>query len=163
MGADAWGSLPNSDLGIWDEFIIPTHHFLREILGGEIGVGYAGYWGESLAPDPRAFVQRKLAVLGPGFGGCVFGLDPDLGRRGSEWFVATAQQFQRGLVLGIGSDLLYEGPLRDIALKIGQCVRPAREKKVPLSIFFAQVRWDTPPAHVHAAVEAVRRSAMENP
>ncbi len=162
LGVDAWGSLPNSDLRIWDEFIIPTYHFLVDSLEGEIAVGQAGYWGESLVPTPREFAARKLAVIGPGFNGCVFGLDPDVARLGSEWFAYTANHFQRGLVLGIGSDLLYEGSPRAIALKIGQSIRSAREKKVPVTIFLTQVRWDTPAAHIHAAVDAVRRSALRD-
>jgi hypothetical protein len=154
MGADAWGSLPNADLETWDRFIIPIYRYLKEILADEIPVGFVGYWGESLTSNPCGFINRKIEVAGPSFGGSVVAMDPDVERLGPIFFAHAARKLGRPLILGVDAALLRNGTPPDIARRVENYVESAKKEQVPVSILLADVSGDTPPENVLAAIGA---------
>lgn len=154
QGVDAWGSLPNTDLQIWDEFIIPIYEYLRELLTGEIAVGFVGYWGESLCADAWEFIKRKLYVCGPCFWGGIIATDPDLKYLGLETFARIARAYGRKLILGIGAEELYQGPPEAIAARINQYKSLMGPEQPPINLFLAHIIAETPPENIRAAVQA---------
>lgn len=161
-GADAWASVPHLTLEMIREFVLPYTERLRERCGP---VTTGGYWGESHLPRPEELMALKVILLG---GEGLVGQDPDLYLLGPERFVAFARQKGVPLRLGLDARLLRDGPIEAIVERVRAYIRagtaggtPTRAR--PLAFSFNSVPADTPPAHVMAAVAAVKQLAAVSP
>jgi len=153
--ADAWGSLPNVDLRIFEEFVIP---YIERLDDGAqqfgIRVSGAGYWGESCLQQPLKLLEAKAQIsryspLG------LTGLDPDVDILGPEIFKDAAVKYDLPLVLGIDALLLNNGPVKAIIERVKRYIK-AGAPGGRFAILFNNIPAHTSPRHIHTAVEAVR-------
>lgn len=147
FAADAWASPPNIDQQIQEELVVPYVKRLKDATG----VSSQGQWGQSYLPDPERFLETQLEMGMP-----VTGLDPDAERLGPEMFKAFATRNRAPLTFGLSPLLLRDGPVERIVERVRHYVRIGAPGG-RFFLFLNNVPADTPPAHVQAAVDAVKR------
>jgi uroporphyrinogen-III decarboxylase len=153
--ADAWGSLPNVDLRIFEEFVVPYLKRLDEAAQQfGIRVSGAGYWGESCLQQPQKLLETKAQISGCSPLG-LLGLDPDVETLGPELFKDAAVKYDLPLVLGVNALLLNNGPVKAIIERMKRYIK-AGAPEGRFAILLNNIPAHTPPRHIHAAVEAVR-------
>lgn len=153
--ADAWGVLPNVDLRIFEEFVIPYIKRLDEAVQ-EFGlrVSGAGYWGESCLKQPRKLLEAKAQISGCSPLGLI-GLDPDVEKVGADLYKEVAVKYDLPLVLGIDALLLNNGSVKAIIERVKRYIK-AGAPEGRFAILLNNIPAHTPPKHIHTAVEAVR-------
>lgn len=148
-GSDAWASPPMITLDMMDEYVIPYTRRLRQNNGDKVVT--RGNWGEAHSRDAERFMSQKL-TCSPGF---LSVLDPDLDGIGPDRAKAFAQRENAFIVAGVDARLLMEGPTEAIVTRIRHYIDVlARDGRG--AIYLNQIATETPPAHIHAAVAAVR-------
>jgi len=149
LGADALASLPIINPDMVEEFALGYSVKLRELIGN---VGLFGWWGDSYAADPEIIFNLKLTAS-PVYFYC---LDPDAFIIGPDKIKDFADRHDRPLILGIDCQLLVDGPISAIIERAKAYVRIGN-KGGRLTIFLNAIPSETPPDHVVAAVEAIKR------
>ncbi|MBI1986987.1 MAG: hypothetical protein HYS70_01390 [Nitrospinae bacterium] len=149
VGADAWSAPPLIDLQIQEEYIVPYALRLQEKVPGAFVMQG---WGASAFSEPERFLETLLRMNVP----YIYAMDPDPERIGPERYKSFAAAHDRPLSLGIDADLLRDGPIERIVERIRRYVR-AGALGGRFSFFLNAIPADTPPAHVQAAIAAVRQ------
>lgn len=149
LGADAWSAPPIIDLRIQEEFIVPYAQRLQEKAAGAFVMQG---WGFSSFAEPERFLETLLRMKIP----YIYGMDPEPERLGPEPFKAWSVKHGLPLCLGIHSDLLRDGPVEAIAERVRNYVR-AGAPGGRFFFFLNDIPADTPPAHIHAAIAAIRQ------
>ncbi len=152
MGADAYASLPNTNVEILKEFCLPYIQRLKTNVGK---VSSRGWWGESyLAGDPPKldeFMDMKLN-LSPSY---YLALDPDVTKMGVSLFKDFTTQNQTPLMVGIGATVLETGTVDTILEKTKECVEQGAQGGRFL-IMLNDLPKDVSPVNIHAAVYGVK-------
>ena len=149
LGADAWSAPPIIDLRIQEEFIVPYALRLQEKAAGAFVLQG---WGFSSFAEPERFLETLLRMNIP----YIYGMDPEPERLGPEPFKAWAVKHGLPLCLGIHSDLLRDGPVEAIVERVRKYVKVGAPGG-RFFFFLNDIPADTPPAHVHAAIAAIRQ------
>ena len=110
-GQDAWTAIPNVNVKIMEEVIIPSFKELQDLLGN-LYLSMLG--GARYLKDPTRFLDIQLA-LNPVL---VKGLDPDTEALGPEFFRDYANKKDIDLLLGIEPNILMDGSLEEIDRRI---------------------------------------------
>lgn len=149
LGADAWAALPNIDLAIQEAYVVPYALRLQEVVPGAFTLQG---WGASSCAEPERFLETLLAMRIP----YIYGMDPDPQRLGPQFFKAFAVRHGLPLSLGIDADLLRDGPIERIVERVRAYLQAgAPGGKFSLSLNYVPA--DTPPAHIAAAMAAVKQ------
>jgi len=153
--ADAWASIPNVSLDMFEEFVAPYIKTLNKSVGDpSFHIGGVGYWGESYIKDPVDFMKTKIRLTPEDYPSIQCG-DPDIERLGPKIFKDTAEEQGVNLDFGIDAKLIHSGPVEAIIERVKQYIRvgaPGGRFTMSLPCIPAT----TPAEHVHAAVAAVR-------
>ncbi len=153
MGADAYASLPITNPVIIEEFALAYVLRLRESVGN---VSARGWWGERFVKDdPEGlthFMNMKRDAAMPGY---YLALDPDIETVGLEVFRKYVDDNNMPLMFGIEATLVSEGPLERIVDRVKNYIRAGGEEG-RLLLFLNEITKDTPPEHVHGAVQAAK-------
>jgi uroporphyrinogen decarboxylase len=150
VGVEAWASLPLVTMEILEEFFVPYVRRLQAICG-EVEVPVGGMWGESYLKDPLPFLKLKLEM---GRGRDLSGFDPDVCKLGPELYKRLALENDVPLRLGIDGHLVRDGPVEALVSRIEYYLRVGAPGG-RFSMFLNVIPMDTPPEHIHAAVQAV--------
>jgi hypothetical protein len=151
-GADALASLPITNPEIIENYALGYVEALRNDIGH---VGVSAWWGERYLKTPEELMSLKLR----GSPASLRGYDPDVYAAGPERFAVFAASRGAGVRLGIDSSLLTRGAPGEVVERAKQYARAVQGNVSP-GIFLNEVTRETPSAHVHAAVNAVRRSGL---
>jgi uroporphyrinogen-III decarboxylase len=150
VGVEAWASIPLVTLDILEEFLVPYVRRLQEICG-EVEVPLGGMWGESCLKEPLRFLKLKLAL---GRGRDLSGFDPDVNVLGPELYKRVATEHGVPLRLGVDGHLVRNGPLEELVRRVKYYVRVGAPGG-RFFMFLNVIPMDTPPQHIHAAVETI--------
>jgi uroporphyrinogen-III decarboxylase len=153
MGADAYASMPITNIGIIREFALNYVLRLRKNVGN---VSARGWWGERCARNKPGkldeFMAMKLEAANPGY---YLALDPDIEIVGIETVRAFADEHNVPLMLGIETKLVSEGPVEKIVDRIRRYIEEGG-RNGRLLLFLNEIPKEAPPEHVHAAVHAAK-------
>jgi hypothetical protein len=149
LGADAWAAPPNIDLKIQEEFIVPYALRLQEAIP-EAFVMQG--WGASYFQEPEKFMETLIRMKIP----YIYGMDPDPARLGCLFYKEFANKHNLTLSLGIQDLLLRDGPIEAIVDKIRSYIKTGAPGG-RFNIFLNYIPADTPPAHVKAAIAAIKQ------
>ncbi len=163
-GADAWAAFPNLSTELIEENVLPWNLRLLQ-KGAEIGVyaataGTADYFEER----PEKFdadILKKCLELGVR-SQCAPVVFMGMGRW-QHYPLEPVLEFARELkekqdkpvmvMAGINARVLRDGPVSEIIRYVKRMI-DTFAPEFNLNIFLASIPADTPPAHVHAAVQA---------
>jgi uroporphyrinogen-III decarboxylase len=146
-GRDAWASPPLITLDMMDEYVVAYTERLRNKLGDKVIV--RGHWGDAKSRDIERFFTQKLKCSP----GSLSVLDPDLYEIGPERVKSYANKNNAFVTAGVDAELLKNGPIEAIVERIKLYIdKMARDGRC--MIHLNQIPDDTPPDHIHAAVEA---------
>ena len=152
MGADAYASLPNTNVEILEEFCLPYIQRLKTNVGK---VSSRGWWGESYltgTPDKLSRFMGMKLNLSPSY---YLALDPDVTKMGVSLFKDYATQNRTPLMIGIGATDLENGTVETILERtreiIGQGAAGGR-----FLILLNDLPKDVSPVNIHAAVHGVK-------
>jgi hypothetical protein len=154
-GADAGASPPIVSLPILEEFVFP---YLARVDAQAGGVSGVGYWGYSCFASQPAQLRRMLTLMAAASPGLLMCVDPDVAITGPEPYVAFAVAREMGLMLGLDTVLLQDGPIDSIVERCRRYVEAGSEAK-RLVMFLNDVSVNTPPENVHTAIAAIRHFA----
>lgn len=171
FGADAWACFPNLSLDMIEEWVIPYNMRLakRMLRMGIIPIlaGAGDYCEERVELFDRATMQACWRSLCRGVAGrgIVKGMPIMAMGRTQEWPLEWLQEYavsdplrlygKRAILASINARFIREGPEEAIVDYVKRVVDTlGREGR--LFMFFAQIPAATPPAHVHAAVAALK-------
>ena len=147
------GGLPNVDLRIFEEFVVPYLIRLGEAAQQfGIRVSGAGYWGESCLQQPQKLLDQPDIWL---FTARPIRPGSRCQTLGPELFKDAAVKYNLPLVLGVNALLLNNGPVKAIIKQMKRYIK-AGAPEGRFAILLNNIPAHTPPRHIHAAVEAVR-------
>ncbi|MDY7040679.1 MAG: uroporphyrinogen decarboxylase family protein, partial [Chloroflexota bacterium] len=150
-GMDAWASFPIITWDMFEEYVVPYAHLLRDIFDRDgHRVVVAGGWGDIWPPDPVPLLEERIRLQG-----ALRGLDPDVHQLGPELYADIAARHDVALGLGLDSQLIHDGPVEAIVGRVKSYIRAAASRG-RFTLVINNVPGDTPPEHIHAAVTATR-------
>ena len=147
MGADAYASIPVTNLSILEEFALGYIKKLDKQIGG---VEVRGWWGEKNLRDPIKLMELKLQ----GQSSCAIGMDPDVKHIGIQFYKGFAQDRNLPLMIGIDSTLLSQGSKKDIIDRVREYIQLGNSDG-RLLIVLNEVPIECPPDNVHTAMQAI--------
>lgn len=163
-GADAWAAFPNLSPKLIEKYVLPWNLRLLQ-KGAELGVysataGSADYFEER----PEKFdanILKKCLELGVR-SQCAPVVFMGMGRW-QDYPLEPVLEFARELkekqdkpvmvMAGINARVLRDGPVSEIIRNVKRMIDTFAPEFI-LNMFLASIPADTPPAHVHAAVQA---------
>ncbi|RJP31630.1 MAG: hypothetical protein C4536_07510 [Actinobacteria bacterium] len=171
VGADAWACFPNLTLDMIEEWVLPYNARLREIMRREgMAVTFlptGDYCEERPERFDRETMEKCWSAVCRGMVGSLAesGMPVMFMGRTQEWPLEWLQDFalrhatnlygKRAIVASINARFIREGPAEAVVEYVKRAVDVlGREGR--LFFLFAQIPAATPPAHVHAAVAAMR-------
>jgi uroporphyrinogen-III decarboxylase len=153
-GQDAWTAIPNVNLEIMEEVIIPSFRELQDLMGN-LYLSMLG--GARFLKDPNRFLDIQLA-MNPVL---VKGLDPDTEALGPEFFRDYADKKDIDLLLGVGPNILIDGSLDEIGKRIKRYIGVGVTVKNNFILYFNDIPADISPdklKKIFALVKAYRNS-----
>ncbi len=147
VGADAYASLPVTNLSILEEFALGYIKRLNKQIGG---VEVRGWWGEMHLRNPEKLLELKLQ----GHPSYVFALDPDVNHLGLQIFKEFAQKRDLPLMVGIDSTLISHGSKNEIIDRVREYIHLGNSDG-RLLLFLNEVPLECSPDNVHTAVQAI--------
>jgi uroporphyrinogen decarboxylase len=151
---DAWASPPLVSLAIFDEFVLP---YTARVIGTVTppGASWGGIWGCSAIPDWRDLVRRVVASGSTNVR--VFGEDLEARRdiRLDECKRLLAAH-RRGMLCCVTAKLLSRGAPTEIEAQARRLIAGAAPGG-GFTLYGAMVPIETPPANVHAFVQAAKK------
>jgi uroporphyrinogen decarboxylase len=148
-GRDAWASPPLITLDMMDEYVVAYTDRLRDRLG--VNLVTRGNWGDAKCRDIERFFSQKLRCCP----GALSVLDPDLYAVGPERVMKFADAHNASITAGVDAKLLQDGPVEAIVERIKLYIGTLARGRSCM-IHLNQIPAETPPEHIHAAVEACR-------
>lgn len=147
-GTDAWGSPPNVTLDIINDYILK---YVLKLRDEHKSVWSRGYFGESSFANPESFMELKIKLGGRTYQA----FDPDVARLGPKLFKDFTVAKGIPLTIGLDARFLRDGPITALVERVQNYIQVAAPGG-NFIFYLANIPADTPPAHVHAVVEAVR-------
>ncbi len=137
-GADAWVAIPNVNLEIINDIIIPTYLELKGLVGN---VYLALLGGARYLKDPVKFLDIQK-ILNPFL---VKGLDPDVESLGPDFFSRFAIDNDMDLLLGIDPNFIFNSKLEDIYKRIEKYIDSGIAQKNKFTLYFNDIPADISP------------------
>lgn len=131
-GADAWVTIPNVDLKIFDEVIIPSFNELQDLVG-KIYLSLMG--GSRYLKEPEDFLGIQK-ILNPFQ---VKGFDPDVEVLGPEMFAGYANKNNMDLLLGIDPNHIFSSSISDIEERIVYYIKTGLSIKKDFILYFNDI------------------------
>jgi hypothetical protein len=137
-GADAWGSIPNVNLEIIENVIIPSYEELK-ILSGDIYLSLLG--GARLLKYPGKYLEvqkimNPFLVKGTGF---------DIDALGTDFFRDFADKNKMDLSFGIEASFIAENNIKNINKKISDYIKAGLAVKGSFNLYFNDIPADIDP------------------
>ncbi len=137
-GADAWVAIPNVNLEIINDIIIPSYLELKGLVSN---VYLALLGGARYLKDPVKFLDIQK-ILNPFL---VKGLDPDVESLGPDFFTRFAVDNDMDLLLGIDPNFILNSKLEDIYKRIEKYIRSGTAQKNKFTLYFNDIPADISP------------------
>jgi len=134
-GADAWVAIPNVNLEIINDIIIPSYLELKGLVGN---VYLALLGGARYLKDPVKFLYIQK-ILNPFL---VKGLDPDVELLGTEFFTCFAIDNDMDLLLGIDPNFILNSKLEDIYKRIEKYIKAGTVQNNKFTLYFNDIPAD---------------------
>jgi len=147
-GADAWVAVPNVNLDILNNFILPNYSDLKD-LNGNIYFSILG--GARFLKNPIEFlkIQKELNPF------LVKGFDPDVEILGPDIFLEFANANNMDLLLGIDPNLLYDD-LAKIFKRINSYINSGLKTKQRFTLYFNDVPQDIKPEKFSKIIKYIK-------
>jgi hypothetical protein len=131
-GADAWVAIPNVNLEILKNIIIPSYLELKSLVGN-IYLSLLG--GARYMKNPTEFleIQRMLNPF------LVKGIDPDVASLGTDFFVDFAAKNNMDLLLGIDSNFILNSNIDEIYKRIKKYIEAGLSQRKKFTLFFNDI------------------------
>jgi hypothetical protein len=149
-GADAWIAIPNVNLDILENIVVPTYLELQE-LTGNIYLALLG--GARYLKNPVRFLEIQK-ILNPFL---VKGLDPDMEELGPELFLKFANDNNMGLLLGIDAGFILNSPLDEINKRIKEYIDIGMMANKDFILYFNDIPGNILPEKLKSIFQAVKR------
>ncbi|MFC2159793.1 uroporphyrinogen decarboxylase family protein, partial [Actinomycetota bacterium] len=149
-GADAWIAIPNVNLDILENIVIPTYIELQE-LTGNIYLALLG--GARYLKNPVRFLEIQK-ILNPFL---VKGLDPDMEELGPELFLKFANDNDMDLLLGIDAGFILNSPLEEIKKRIKEYIDIGMRANKDFILYFNDIPGDISPEKLKSIFQTVKR------
>ena len=153
-GADAWVAIPNVNLEIINDIIIPSYLELKGLVGN---VYLALLGGAHYLKDPAKFLYIQK-ILNPFL---VKGLDPDVESLGPDFFTRFAIDNDMDLLLGIDPNFILNSRLEDIYRRIEKYIRSGTAQKNKFTLYFNDIPADISPEKlkmIFSEVKSIRKN-----
>jgi len=153
-GADAWVAIPNVNLEIINDIIIPSYLELKGLVGN---VYLALLGGARYLKDPVKFLDIQK-ILNPFL---VKGLDPDVETLGPDFFTSFAVDNDMDLLLGIDPNFISNSGLEDIYKRIEKYIRSGTAQKNKFTLYFNDIPADISPEKlkkIFLKVKSIRKN-----
>ena len=148
-GADAWVTIPNVNLMIIEDIIIPSYLELKELVGN-IYLSIMG--GARYLEDVTKFLDLQK-VLNPFL---VKGFDPDTEMLGPEVFRDYACKNNMDLLLGIDPNFILNFSLEEIIERIGRYIDVGLSSSGKFTLYFNDIPANISPGKLKKIFEGVR-------
>ena len=153
-GADAWVAIPNVNLEIINDIIIPSYLELKGLVGN---VYLALLGGARYLKDPVKFLDIQK-ILNPFL---VKGLDPDVESLGPDFFTRFAVDNDIDLLLGIDPNFILNSKLEDIYKRIEKYINSGTAQKNKFTLYFNDIPADISPdklKKIFLKVKSIRKN-----
>ena len=155
-GADAWVAIPNVNIEILNEIIIPSYLQLKGLVGN-IYLSLLG--GARYLKDPTRFLEVQR-ILNPFL---VKGIDPDVESLGADFFVDYASENNMDLLLGIDSNFILNSSFDEIYKRIKKYIKAGLSQENKFTLYFNDIPADISPKKLKKIFSIVREIRHEYP
>jgi hypothetical protein len=147
-GADAWVAIPNVNLDILKDIILPSYSELKSLSGN---IYFSTLGGARFLKNPLELleIQKELNPF------LVKGFDPDVEVLGSGIFLDFANKNGMDLLLGIDPNFLYSKP-DDIYKRIDMYIGAGLRAKKKFILYFNDVPQDIEPQKFFKVIEYIK-------
>ena len=149
-GADAWIAIPNVNLDILENIVIPAYLELEEMTGN---IYLALLGGARYLEHPVKFLEIQK-ILNPFL---VKGLDPDMEALGAGFFMEFANDNNMDLLLGVDANFISNSPLEEIDKRIKEYIDIGMMAKKDFILYFNDIPGDIPPEKLKSIFKTVKR------
>ncbi|MCJ7472286.1 MAG: uroporphyrinogen decarboxylase family protein [Actinobacteria bacterium] len=149
-GADAWIAIPNVNLDILENIVIPAYLELQEMTGN---IYLALLGGARYLEHPVKFLEIQK-ILNPFL---VKGLDPDIEALGARFFMEFANDNNMDLLLGVDANFISNSPLEEIDKRIKEYIDIGMMAKKDFILYFNDIPGDIPPEKLKSIFKTVKR------
>jgi len=148
-GADAWVAVPNVNLEILNEIIIPSYLQLKGLVGN-IYLSLLG--GARYLKEPSRFLEIQR-ILNPFL---VKGIDPDVESLGTGFFTNYASDNNMDLLLGIDPNFILNSSLDEIFRRIKKYIEAGLSQNNKFTLYFNDIPADISPKKLKKIFSMVR-------
>ncbi len=149
-GADAWIAIPNVNLDILENIVIPSYLELQE-LTGNIYLALLG--GARYLEHPVRFLEIQK-ILNPFLDK---GLDPDMEVLGAGFFAGFANDNSMDLLLGVDANFILNSPLEEINKRIKEYIDIGLMINKDFILYFNDIPGNISPEKLKSIFQIVRR------
>ena len=150
-GADAWVTIPNVNLMIIEDVIIPSYLELKELVGN-IYLSLMG-GGARYLKNPKKFLDLQK-ILNPYL---VKGFDPDVEALGPEMFRDYACQNNMDLLLGIEPRFILDFSIEEIVKRIKKYIDVGLSINKKFTLYFNDIPASISPNKLKKVFDGVRK------
>lgn len=154
-GADAWVSIPNVNLEIIENVIIPSYEELKG-LSGDIYLSLLGGARHLKHPEKYLEMQKIMnpfLVKGTGF---------DIDALGADFFSEFADKNKMDLLFGIEASFLAENDIENINKKISDYIKAGLAVNGSFTLYFNDIPADIDPEKLKAIFNHIRNTRSFN-
>ncbi len=148
-GADAWVSIPNVNLEIIEDLIIPSYFELQEMVGS-IYLSMLG--GARFLKQPEKYLELQK-IVNPFL---VKGFDPDVDFLGPEFFIDFARKNRMDLLLGMDAGFIQNENLEKISKRIGKYITAGNTIEESFTLYFNDIPSNVSPDKMCQIFDFVR-------
>jgi len=147
-GADAWVAVPNVNMDILNNIILPNYNDLKD-LNANIYFSILG--GARFLKDPIEFlkIQKELNPF------LVKGFDPDVEVLGPDIFLEFANANNMDLLLGIDANILYKDTA-EIFERINTYISAGSKARKRFTLYFNDVPQDIDPKKFSGIIDHIK-------
>ena len=154
-GADAWVSIPNVNLEIIENVIIPSYEELKS-LSGDIYLSLLGGARHLKYPEKYLEMQKIMnpfLVKGTGF---------DIDALGTDFFREFADKNKMDLLFGIEASFMAENNIENINKKISDYIKAGLAVNGSFTLYFNDIPADIDPEKLKAIFNHIRQARSFN-
>jgi len=150
-GADAWVAVPNVNIDILNNIIVPNYLELRALCGN---IYFSILGGARFLKNPPEFleIQKELNPF------LVKGFDPDVDVLGPDIFLDFANVNDMDLLLGIDPNFLYDNT--DIFKRIDRYINSGLKAKGRFTLYFNDVPQDIDPRKFSEIIQYIKNKRL---
>ena len=149
-GADAWIAIPNVNLDILENIVIPAYLELQEMTGN---IYLALLGGARYLEHPVKFLEIQK-ILNPFL---VKGLDPDMEALGAGFFMEFANDNNMDLLLGVDANFISNSPLKEIDKRIKEYIDIGMMANNDFILYFNDIPGNISPEKLKSIFQTVKK------